>query len=81
MKGSLKKRKPLRKPLSRVARGKGKNPLKIDPSRTAGLRRKFIAVLRRRFFRLKAIVYQKIAIEDALGTIENQVLKKCLDEN
>lgn len=43
------------------------NPLKLDPSRTLTLRRRFEADLRRRFVRLRKRLVQLVKIEDAFG--------------
>ena len=43
------------------------NPLRIDPTRTATLRRKFTTELRRRFSGLKAAVLKLVEDEDAFG--------------
>lgn len=43
------------------------NPLRIDPTRTTGVRRAFIAALKGRFARLRAKVYKLVAEEDAFG--------------
>lgn len=43
------------------------NPLRIDPTRTAGLRRKFAAELNKRFARLRMLVYRLVVEEDAFG--------------
>jgi SPP1 gp7 family putative phage head morphogenesis protein len=42
------------------------NPLRIDPTRTATIRRQFIASLKRQFARLKVAIMNKIVKEDAL---------------
>lgn len=49
-----------------------KNHLKIDPTRTALLRRSFAADIRRRFSRFKKTVWNLIATKDAFGLNENK---------
>lgn len=44
-----------------------KNPLRIDPSRTALLRRAFAAQMQKRFDRLRRAVWKYLITEDALG--------------
>lgn len=44
-----------------------KSPLKLDPSRTAGIRRRFCTVVRGLFNRLKTKVVQLVVTEDAFG--------------
>ncbi len=44
-----------------------RNPLRIDPTRTATLRRQFSTALRKRFARLKLRTVQLVAEEDAFG--------------
>jgi 2'-5' RNA ligase len=60
------KRLPKRKRPISNSRGR-KTPLKIDPTRTATLRRLFEAQMRRRFDLLKRSVWELVAIEDAFG--------------
>lgn len=57
------------KPCCLVAnkRDRARNPLKVDPTRTAGLRRRLVADLRRRFNRLRSRIVQLLTIEDAFG--------------
>ncbi len=43
------------------------NPLRLDPTRTATLRRKFEEELARRFARLKRAVHDLVVVEDAFG--------------
>ena len=43
------------------------NPLKSDPTRTATIRRRFVAALKRRFKRLAAVIVAKVLDEDAFG--------------
>lgn len=47
------------------------NPLRMDPSRTAGLRRAYSAELTRRFARLKAAVRKLVLDEDVFGLTAN----------
>lgn len=83
----LKKSKPVlraarfrlkKKKLVRNARRKNKkpapNPLKIDPTRTATLRRVLTAELRKRFAKLRFAVVRLIRDEDALGLKERKPL-------
>lgn len=53
----------------RNARRKAPNPLRIDPTRTAGLRRAFMAAVRRKFRKLAVEVVKLIRDEDALGLL------------
>lgn len=46
---------------------KSKNPLRVDPSRTAGLRRRHVAMIRKRFAIFKGRLRQLIVGEDAFG--------------
>lgn len=55
------------------ARGRRKtaaSPLRVDPTRTSGLRRRFIAELRRRFSGLKAAIIKLVDDEDQFGLTE-----------
>lgn len=61
------KRLPRRK---RPTANRRKSPLRLDPTRTATLRRRFEAEVRRRFDRLKGEVWRLIAVEDAFGLRE-----------
>lgn len=45
------------------------SPLRADPSRTAGIRRRFGAELRRRFARLKAKLVRLVVEQDAFGLL------------
>lgn len=43
------------------------NPLRLDPSRTSGLRRRFMADMAKRFRELRAALWELIATDDAFG--------------
>jgi SPP1 gp7 family putative phage head morphogenesis protein len=45
------------------------NPLAVDPTRTSGIRRRFVTELRRRFARVKLDVVRLLTEEDALGLL------------
>lgn len=45
------------------------NTLRLDPTRTSGLRRRFLADLQRRFAAVAAVVYRKVVLEDAFGLV------------
>ena len=72
-----KKKLPKKKAVHNKKRSK--NPLRIDPTRTAGLRRRFIADVRRKFAILKGRIVKLIVDEDALGlrgpVVHNQGLE------
>src|SRR5438132_135754 len=53
--------------LVNAARPRRGNPLKLDPTRTATLRRKFMSELRGRFRALKRKLFRLIVEEDAFG--------------
>ncbi len=57
------------RPLINARKRRRVSPLKADPTRTATLRRRFQAELRRRFARLKAKVLRLIVEQDALGLV------------
>lgn len=63
------------KPKASVKR-KGRNPLKGDPSRTATLRRKFLADLNGRFNILKKRLRELVVTEDAFGIDRQRQLTK-----
>lgn len=54
----------------RRRRGAGANPLRVDPTRTAGLRRRFIAEIKRRFSGLKAAILKLVGGDDEFGLSE-----------
>jgi len=43
------------------------NPLKLDPSRTTLIRRRFVADMKRRFAAIRRAVYQLVVTDDAFG--------------
>lgn len=47
------------------------NPMRLDPTRTTGLRRRFTAEMRRRFMAVVKEIQQLLVKEDALGMIPN----------
>jgi len=49
------------------AKKRAPNPLRADPSRTAGLRRRFIAEINRHFAKLRREIRQLVVTEDAFG--------------
>lgn len=59
---------------SKSRSGKAPNPLKMDPTKTATLRRLFISDLRRRFKALKARIIKLVVGEDAFGLVERKPL-------
>ena len=54
-----------------VTAARKRNPLRLDPSRTATLRRTFVSQLRKRFLLLQKAVVHLIVEEDALGLKES----------
>lgn len=63
------RRKKRRYPVTNK-KGRRPNPLRIDPTRTGLLRRKFAAGLKQRFARLRLAVYKLVVEEDAFGLKE-----------
>lgn len=51
------------------------NPVKLDPSRTLGLRRPFILKIRQQFAKLKFLVRQLVVKDDAFGLTTNRDLR------
>lgn len=49
------------------ARKSKKNPLRIDPSRTIGIQRKFMAEMKARFRKLRAAMWRFMVMDDELG--------------
>lgn len=50
-----------------IRNAKRRNPLRADPTRTATLRRKFLAEIRKRFREIRKAIYQLVAGDDAFG--------------
>jgi len=56
-----------RRTVFNAKRKKAPNPLRVDPTRTASLRRKFIREVKSKFARLRYDIFRLIVEEDALG--------------
>lgn len=50
------------------------NPLKLDPTRTTLLRRKFMAEMRRRFNKVYAEIVDLLVMKDAFGLVEQKIV-------
>ena len=50
------------------------NPLRMDPTLTAGIRRRFVAMLRRKFSAIRRGLIRLIVDEDALGLLPRRVV-------
>jgi SPP1 gp7 family putative phage head morphogenesis protein len=59
---------------TKSGKSKGANPLRIDPTRTSGLRRSFEKQIASRFARLKFKIHQLLLEEDALGLLPDPAL-------
>ncbi len=56
------------------------NPLKYDPTRTGGLRRAFMASIRRRFALLKGRLYQLVVVQDSFGLKSGPTMNAGVDQ-
>jgi len=69
--GNARFRKKFRFPVDNAVSANRPNPLRADPSHTAGERRAFIVDIRRRFANLRKALRELIVKEDAFGLIQS----------
>src|SRR5437660_527236 len=56
-----------RKGKKKLTSNKGRNLLRLDPTRTGHLRRKMLSEIRRRFASMKGIIVKLVVMDDAFG--------------